>query len=378
MADTLLVERGDAQAEVEVRIVDTDVHPVPRHPDELRAYVPEPWRSRRWSDQVFDAIGSPLYEAPNKAQRLDSWSPDGAPPCADPDFTEKQVFGDAGVDIAMLIPLTVRPMANPEHEAAVCAATNAWLEDTWLSKYNRHGRYYGGIRVCSHDTALACREIEKWAGHPRFNHVMLNPYTDTPMGQSRFYPIYELATRLDLPVVLHVNRSPGMRLLTPVGFSSYFFEHHSLYSLMYASHLASMVFEGVFEKFPTLRIVLIEGGFSWVVPLAWRLDRHWEHLGKEVPEVRCRPSEYIHRHVRLSTQPIEEPPEPRDLARLWSWMDPGHYLMFATDYPHWDFDAPEQVRRFPEAAQRRILVENAIEWYKLPRTRKAMGPGGRP
>ncbi len=356
---------------IDVQIVDTDVHPTPRTPEELRAFVPAPWRDRQWSNEVFNAVGSPIYEAPNKAQRRDSYSPEGGPPCSDPVFTEKQVFGDASVDYAIHIPLTVRPTANPEHEAAVCAATNAWLKDTWLTKYNAHGRHYGTLRVSSRDTALAVQEIEKWAGDEHFIQVMLNPYNDAPLGQARYYPIYETATRLDLPICLHVNRSPGMRLLTPVGFSSYFFEHHALYSMMYAAHLTSLIFEGVFERFPTLKVSLIEGGFSWLVPLVWRLDKQWEKLGSEVPNVTRRPSETIREHIRISTQPIEEPPQPGDLKRLWDLMDPAELLMFATDYPHWDFDAPQQMQRFPEEARRRILCENALEWYGLPATRIA-------
>jgi len=373
MADELVAERSGvaAQKEVAVKIIDADIHPSPRTPDELRGYVPEPWRSQQWSDEVFNAIGSPIYEAPNKAQRLDSYAGNGGPPCSDPEFTARQLFSDAGVDLAIHIPLTVRPTANPEHEAAVCAATNSWLKDTWLTRYNKHGRYYGTLRVCSGDPQLAVREIERWAGDEHFVQVMLNPYNDAPLGQARYYPIYETATRLNLPIGLHVNRSPGMRLLTPVGFSSYFFEHHALYSMMYMAHLTSLVFEGVFERFPTLRFSFIEGGFSWLVPLMWRLDRHWEHLGSEVPNVRRKPSEYIREHVRISTQPIEEPEVASDLARLWDWVDPGELLMFATDYPHWDFDAPGQVNRFPESARKRILMENAREWYGLPATRAA-------
>lgn len=371
MLDATELAPTDSGQRVTVKVVDTDIHPTPRTPEELRAYVPDPWRDRHWSNEVFNAVGSPIYEAPNKAQRRDSYSPEGGPPCSDPVFTEMQLFGDAGVDYAIHIPLTVRPTANPEHEAAVCAATNAWLKDTWLTRYNDHGRHYGTLRVASRDTALAVQEIEKWAGDEHFIQVMLNPYNDAPLGQARYYPIYETATRLDLPICLHVNRSPGMRLLTPVGFSSYFFEHHSLYSMMYMAHLTSLVFEGVFERFPKLKVTLVEGGFSWIVPLAWRLDRHWEQLGSEVPNVTRRPSETIREHVRLSTQPVEEPPQPRDLKRLWELMDPAEVLMFATDYPHWDFDAPQQMHRLPEDAQQRVLCDNALEWYGLPPTRPA-------
>lgn len=370
MSDAQILERPKGDKLVDVKIVDTDVHPSPSSPEILRSYVPEPWRDKSWSDEVFNAIGSPVYEAPNKAQRRDSYSPVGGPPCSDPEFTAKQLFGDANVDFGVMIPLTVRPTANPEHEAAVCAATNLWLKDTWLTKFNRHQRYYGTLRVSSRDTELAIREIDEWAGDEHFVQVMLNPYTDTPVGQARYHPIYEKVSRLGLPVVLHANRSPGMRLLTPVGFSSYFFEHHSLYSMMYAVHLVSLVFEGVFEKFPDLKVTLVEGGFSWVVPLAWRMDKLWEQLGSEVPQVKRRPSEYIRDHVRLSTQPIEEPPHRKDLVDLWDLMDPGHMLMFATDYPHWDYDAPREVNRFPKEARQRILRDNALEWYSLPATRR--------
>lgn len=371
MLDTPVRDAQAADAQVAVKIVDVDVHPAPQSPEELRGYVPEPWRDQEWSNEVFNAVGSPIYEAPNKAQRRDAYSPAGGPPCSDPVFTEQQLFGDAQVDYAIHIPLTVRPTANPEHEAAVCAATNAWLKDTWLTRYNSHGRHYGTLRVASRDPHLAVREIEKWAGDGHFIQAMLNPYNDAPLGQARYHPIYETVTRLDMPIVLHVNRSPGMRLLTPVGFSSYFFEHHALYAMMYVAHLTSLIFEGTFEKFPKLRVALVEGGFSWLVPLAWRLDRYWEALGGEVPHVKRRPSDYIRDHVRLSTQPIEEPPERRDLERLWDFMDPAELLMFATDYPHWDFDAPSQLNRFPEAARQRILRDNALDWYGLPPTRAA-------
>lgn len=79
MADELVAERSGiaAQKEFAVKIIDAGIHPSPRTPDELRSYVPEPWRSKQWSNKVFNAIGSPIYEAPNKAQRLDSYASDG-------------------------------------------------------------------------------------------------------------------------------------------------------------------------------------------------------------------------------------------------------------------------------------------------------------
>jgi len=367
-----------APREVAVRVVDADVHPSPKSPEELRAYLPEPWRSRAWSDQVFNAIGSPIYMAPNNAQRRDAYAPAGGPPASDPAFTERQLFEEAGVDYAILIPLTVRPVTNPEHEAAVAAATNAWMADTWLGRYNRHGRYRGTLRICSSDPELGAAEIEKWAGHPGFVQVMLIPYARAPYGQAMYRPIFEAAARHNLPVAIHVNRSPGQGLMTPVGFSSYFFEHHSLYPLFYASHLTSILAEGVFERYPSLRVVFVEGGFSWLPPLLWRLDRTWEACKDEIPGCRRPPSSYLRDHIRFSSQPIEEPARLQDLMQVLEWMDAEHTLLFATDYPHWDYDDPGPIwNRLPERARARILAGNALELYHLPATRPD-GPRGLP
>jgi predicted TIM-barrel fold metal-dependent hydrolase len=370
MAKSLSPDRGETR--VAVQVVDSDVHPAPRSFAELRERVPEPWRSRNWPDQVFDAVETPTYVAPGKAQRRDAYPPQGGPPCSDPAFAAQQLFGDAGVDYAVLLPLTVRPVPNPEHEAAVCAATNAWLADTWLSAYNRHGRYRGALRICASQPDLAVREIERWAGHPYFVEIMLVPYSRAPFGQAAFHPIFEAAARHRLPVVVHVNRAAGMGLLTPVGFSSYFIEHHALYSLLYATHLTSLIFEGVFEKFPGLTVVFAEGGFSWIAPLLWRIDRLWAALRAETPQVRRRPSDYVRDHVRFTSQPIEEPSDPRALHRIFEWSDAGRLLMFATDYPHWDFDDPMRTaKQFPAALRDRVLRDNALELYRLPAWRPA-------
>ena len=51
-------------------------------------------------------------------------------------------------------------------------------------------------------------------------------------------------------------------------------------------------------------------------------------------------------------------------------MDAEHILMFASDYPHWDFDDPKRAfPPMPAGLKRRIFCENARELYSLPATR---------
>ena len=99
----------------------------------------------------------------------------------------------------------------------------------------------------------------------------------------------------------------------------------------------------------------------------WRLDRAWELMGDEIPHCEQRPSDTVRKHIWMTTQPVEEPDRPEHFHQLLAQMDMNDRLMFATDYPHWDFDAPD--RCFPAGldpiVKQDILSENARRLYDL-------------
>jgi predicted TIM-barrel fold metal-dependent hydrolase len=123
----------------------------------------------------------------------------------------------------------------------------------------------------------------------------------------------------------------------------------------------------VFEQFPTLRVVLIEGGFTWLPALMWRLDKEWRGMRREIPWVTRRPSDIIRQHVRLTLQPLDAPPDPQHLLQIIGQMESDELLLFSSDYPHWHFDTPEAAlpAGLPEALRRKILAENARAFYRL-------------
>jgi predicted TIM-barrel fold metal-dependent hydrolase len=131
--------------------------------------------------------------------------------------------------------------------------------------------------------------------------------------------------------------------------------------------LTSLVFEGVFARYPKLKIVLVEGGFAWAPALGWRMDKHWERMRKETPHVTRPPSETIREHVWFTTQPIEEPDNPQHLADVCEWIG-WDRLMFSTDYPHWDFDHPQHAFKFAMTEPQKAMVfrDNAKALYALP------------
>ena len=128
----------------------------------------------------------------------------------------------------------------------------------------------------------------------------------------------------------------------PSGWPSYYIEEMVGHSQCQRSALASLVLEGVFERFPKLKMVMIEAGFAWVPSLAWRLDKVWQRLRGEVPHLKRPPSEYIREQVWWTTQPMEDPEQREHLLDLIDWIG-WDRLLFATDYPHWDFDDPSRV-----------------------------------
>jgi predicted TIM-barrel fold metal-dependent hydrolase len=206
------------------------------------------------------------------------------------------------------------------------------------------------------------------------SQVFVAPDSNTPFGNPRFDPLWEAAQRHGLPVAFHLGSSVGMNWLSPVGYASYFLEVHSTHALPAMAHITSMIFEGVFERFPRLKVAWIEHGFTFVPPLMWRLDNSWRLLRSEVPHLKRRPSEVIRAQMRFATQPIDDVARFRDIIQVMEWMDGEHLLMFATDYPHHDADDVDWLSpRLPEAWRSRILCENAIEFYGLPSRRPLDG-----
>jgi uncharacterized protein len=151
---------------------------------------------------------------------------------------------------------------------------------------------------------------------------------------------------------------------TATGWPTYYIEWHTLLSAAMMSHLVSLVCHGVFERFPKLRVTLIEGGVCWLPGLLWRLDANYKALRMEVPWLTRLPSDYVREHVRLTTQPLERPDRTADLRAVLESIGTD-VLLFATDYPHWDFDNP-QFLPLPDKWADDVLDANARAWYGLP------------
>lgn len=321
-----------------------------------------PWRDRyRGGGRGF--FGNPIHGA-----RLDSVPPNGGPAGSDPDHLRKQLIDEYGAQHVVLLPRAFCNLhPDPDFGAAIAAAFNDWLAETWLTEYNHDGVFKGSITIAHQDPQAAAREIDRWAQHPHFVQVMTDSGARAPFGQRHYYPIYEACERNGLPLAIHPGTDGmGINVQPSPGYPTHYIEWHTCLSLSFQSHLVSFLTEGVFERFPEFRIVLVEGGVAWLAPLMWRLDAEWKALRSEVPWVQKEPSKYLVDHVRLTSQPLERPESNKHLINILEAMDAERLLMFSSDYPHWDFDSPTHAfpRLSPELRSR-IFKENARQFYGL-------------
>jgi predicted TIM-barrel fold metal-dependent hydrolase len=196
--------------------------------------------------------------------------------------------------------------------------------------------------------------------------VLMASAARIPYGNRFYWPIYRAAAEHDLPVAIHVG-AEGTGIANPptsVGYPSTYLEFHTDHSQTMMGHCVSLVAEGVFAEFPTLRFGFIEGGICWAPYVMWRLDRLYPALKAEVPHLKKLPSEYILGNCYFSTQPIEEPDDHAQLLRMFAMLRAERTVIFASDYPHWDFDNPlTAFSFFPKDLKRRIFVDNVVDFY---------------
>lgn len=347
------------------QVVDTDVHEYFKGFEALVPYLAPQWR-RVITEYGFKGIptGFPYWSASIRRtweSRLE-WRPqDGGELGSDLEVMSRNLFDELGISIAVTnnlqLPVSVL-QGSFELGAALASAYNDQLIDAWL---NKEPRLRGSLIISLDDPELAAREIDRVGEHPQVVQVALPTLVDRQLGDPRYRPIWEAMARRRLVLGLH----HGYGTRTVFGYPRQHIEWKALapsHAMM--AQLSSLIFNGVFDAYPGLKVVAMEAGFTWLPYFMSRLDQQYISFRDQVPWVRRRPSDQLRAHVLLTTQPMEFITA-RQFMNLVADIESEDMIAFSSDYPHYDSDVVTEALPggVPDKIRTKVMALNALRTY---------------
>jgi len=307
-------------------------------------------------------------------------SPSAQPPGprggVDPEFRLTDFMNPEGVDRSLLMPsriLAPAYLGNREMGNAMAQAYNNWLADFCKTHPTR---YFGFGVVNAADPDAAIQEIRRCLNVLRFPAIYINPQVvgqgpseyHTLMSE-HYFPIYEEAARLNVPLAIHAFSDPfvaGHEYNWPKG--------PGLWSDIIGFPMTGMqafcnlVLGGVCELFPKLKLGIFEAGLGWVPMVIERIHERQEKFVDSVrhraPLLKLDPEEYVQRQIWFGFEP-----EDHFMPSFIEWTKAPNRLLFSADYPHLDYQ-PGQMKEFLErndvsaANIRKSLCDNALEFCR--------------
>jgi uncharacterized protein len=305
----------------------------------------------------------PLYgRIPHQAGLMEKVEPNGSH-----HFTElaRRAMDSMGIDYQVVFPtpmLLLGMHPQDDIEVALSKAYNRWATERILPEDDR----LKGLLYLPFNTPDACvEEVKKYADNPHIIGYTVASTRNKPVHHNAYMKLYSLIEETGKPLAWHSGfnwSDPSFAQLNRfISMHSLSFVHWSLI------HMTNWIINGLPERFPKLKLLWVESGVAWVPFLMQRLDHEYMMRSCEAPALKRLPSDYM-RDMFYTTQPLER----SNLKLLQATMDAMKaetQLLYASDWPHWDFDPPASVTTLPfldEQAKRNILGLNAARLFNLP------------
>jgi uncharacterized protein len=241
------------------------------------------------------------------------------------------------------------------------------IYNEWLVDFGRvHPERYAPLAcIPSHDIDAAVEEVQRVAkagvvrGLEIANRIGMKPLYDPWWN-----PLWEVAAETRLPIHLHTigGGLPDFNKLEPKVQRAAFAAAISSFQMYMAIPLMSLIFCGVLEHHPQIRIVIGESGIGWIPYVLDHMDLEWEDQFKDL-DLKMRPSDYWHRQCYATYQ------SDRIGIKLIDEIGADN-IMWGSDFPHPDGiwpDSQEYIERelghLPEAVRRKVICENAGKLY---------------
>jgi predicted TIM-barrel fold metal-dependent hydrolase len=348
-------------SELPFAAIDADGH-VRESDQELIAYLPEPYGNNH------ALFGMPFFPTLDGFHRPATKVADGRgrvvpnPSGQDwLDFLDQQniaasvLFPTAGLGFGLI--------GDPLWATALARGYNDWLHDRYLRAAPARLKGVGLIPL--QDPAAAVVELRHAVEDLGFVGAILPACgLYEAFGHRSFWPVYEAAQELGCLLAVHGGAAQGLGLE----------RLHRLIEARTLTHgfsqmlqMTSMMFGGVFDAFPHLRVAYCEAGCGWVPYLLERLDLEYDHRGGQAPELKVPPSE----HLRSGRIYIHAELDEVELSRAVEVL--GEDVFFcASDFPHEPAASFERsLKEFlartdvPESFQRKLLWDNPLRMYAL-------------
>jgi uncharacterized protein len=273
-----------------------------------------------------------------------------------------------GIDAAFLYPsigLFVGGIQDPGLAGATCRAYNRWLAD-YCKPYP--DRLFGVAMLPMQDVDQAIKEMtfaRKELGF-RAGFLRPNPYNNRLIHDLAYEPFWNAAEELDFAIGFHEGASPGMPQVGVDRFQGRGAQHIISHTMEMMLAALSMIWGGVCERHPKLRVGFLESGGGWIAPWLDRMDRHFDDQGFNDSGLQHRPSELFQRQCWISFEPVEG-----SLKVLADYVGPNK-IMWATDYPHPDGFFPgapkmiqKQLEGLSDETKRGVMAGGAMGFYGL-------------
>lgn len=275
------------------------------------------------------------------------------------------------IDIAILYTtvglLWEAEVDDPALSQAYTTAYNRWICEFCADE----PRLVPTAHLSLTDPQAAARELERAVSEgAKGAYVAPFHHRGTPLGHPDSDPVFAAAQDLDVPLAIHPTFEPQWTKGTRMGSWEHVKQLRLLASVAASDgvrHQFTTLFDyGVFDRFPRLKILVLESGGGWIGYWLDRLDAVYSHtfIGERVP-LRHQPSDYFRERIWISCDPDE-----RTIPALAERYGVERFL-WASDFPHADHtpeyveDLNELVAMFPEADRRKFVGDNARALFQL-------------
>jgi predicted TIM-barrel fold metal-dependent hydrolase len=259
-------------------------------------------------------------------------------------------------------------LTDPELSQAYCRAYNRWIADFCR---DGEGRLIPTAHLSLTDPEAAAAELER-AVEDGCRGGFVAPFTHdgTPLGHPNNDPVFAASQSLGVPLAIHPTFEPQWTKGERMGAWENVKQLRLLASVTASDgvrHQFTTLFDyGVFDRFPELKVLVLESGGGWIGYWLDRIDAVYGHtfVGTRVP-LEDKPSDYFRERIWISCDPDE-----RTIPALAERFGADRF-MWASDFPHPDHtpeyieDLAELAAMFPEAGRRRFLGDNARELFQI-------------